>query len=368
MRAHDQQRMVLLMVVRVVHQDVEHHAAEQLTRVPLVDAVPRLPDATKQSRQLGIAHLRFHAGGCGRTNGRSRGHAVNASTVPSVEAPDGDRAGPSQRNDPRLGHRDARTRGQRHRRVLDQGRVDRLPAVELDHPLFAADVDERLRLRTAQRTATAGDEPRLDRAERFGALDLRHHLAERLDVVQARQWATRPGFIRGRRRRHPERAESVVAGVVQELHQRQAFGPVGESDDLLAPAVRPRVIDGADRTLAVARQPAGWQELDVPERQILAQCEAVSQPGSAISQRHALAVRDQPERAHIRRRRRVAQIPEMQVVPAHVTPRPAMNAGDPAPQPARVRGRVRPPHGRPVPGRRGRVRGMRDCPARRRAG
>lgn len=43
---------------------------------------------------------------------------------------------------------------------------------------------------------------------------------------------------------------------------------IDEADDLFAPAVRSRVIDGADRALCVGRQAARRQVFDIDQQQI----------------------------------------------------------------------------------------------------
>src|SRR6202795_2222174 len=58
-----------------------------------------------------------------------------------------------KRDHPRFGHRDAGQLGERHRRVLNERYVNGLIVEELDDPLHAANVDERLRLGPSETAA-----------------------------------------------------------------------------------------------------------------------------------------------------------------------------------------------------------------------
>ena len=84
--------------------------------------------------------------------------------------------------------------------------------------------------------------------------------------------------------RHAQRAEAVVARVVQVLHERQARGLVEVLDDPLAPAVGPRIVDGAD---AMPFQ-RGSCSMSVSNRSSLKGKPAASH-SAAVLQRDALA-------------------------------------------------------------------------------
>lgn len=98
----------------------------------------------------GVPHLGLVArcGGC--PDGRARRDAVNSTTLRTIEAANGNRVRPDKTDDLCLCHRDACTLGQCHRRVFDERRVDGLVVEELDDPLLAVDVDQRLGLRTTE--------------------------------------------------------------------------------------------------------------------------------------------------------------------------------------------------------------------------
>jgi hypothetical protein len=49
------------------------------------------------------------------------------------------------------------------------------------------------------------------------------------------------------------------------------LGLVDIADDFLAPAIRPRIIDGAHGAGLVCRQPARWRMLGVDQRQVVAE-------------------------------------------------------------------------------------------------
>jgi hypothetical protein len=128
--------------------------------------------------------------------------------------------------------------------MLDERRVGGITGRELDDPLFAADFDQPLRPRAAE--AHAGREhPPLCLRNGLVGEHLAHDFLELIRIGEARQRAELAGRIRVGAARDAERAKAVVAGEVQELEQRQPRRLVDEADDLLAPAIRSRVIDRA---------------------------------------------------------------------------------------------------------------------------
>lgn len=138
--------MVLLIVVGVVNQDVEHHSAEQLVgigqmRIALGDA-----DSAKDSGQLRVAH--FWLGSCwsGRSDSGASRDAVNPPTRHPIESPNGQGVGRQQVNNLGLGDGDTGLRRQRQGRVLDERSVNVLVLEELDDPLLALDFDQSLGL------------------------------------------------------------------------------------------------------------------------------------------------------------------------------------------------------------------------------
>jgi hypothetical protein len=94
---------------------------------------------------------------------------------------------------------------------------------------------------------------------------------------------------------------------------------VDEANDLLAPAIRPGVIDSANGACAVACQSTRREELDVDEGQVLAERKTPRQPIVAVAQRHALARRDELQCPDVLRPGRLAQVPEIQVIEPHLS-------------------------------------------------
>jgi hypothetical protein len=106
-------------------------------------------------------------------------------------------------------------------------------------------------------------------------------------VLQPRKRALRPGAVAGRRSRNTESAESVVPCEVQVRHEGKAPGLVYETDDFLAPSVRPCVVncaDCADCARCVAGQAAGRRELVVHEREVFAERKPLREPVRTVMQ------------------------------------------------------------------------------------
>src|SRR6185312_3722597 len=165
--AHDE-RMVLLVIIRIVDQDIEDHAAKQCHR-------------------------------CREAVATSRGCAV--------EAPDRHRVPDRQAYGHRVSAADLRLPCESHRCVLDQGGVRGLTIGELDNPLLAAHVEEGLWPRTA-RGGARGDEPAQLDWDRLVVLDSADELVDPVSLLQRWQWAEAPGQIMVGRSRNSQRAEA----------------------------------------------------------------------------------------------------------------------------------------------------------------
>ena len=141
-----------------------------------MDVILSDADAAENPRQFGIAHLGFVARRSDCADSRACGDGVNPPTLLAVEATNGNCIRAGERDDLRLGHGDARPRGGRHGRMLDERRIDGLTVEELDNPRLATDVDQRFGLRATE-TATGTDNLRLRGADGLRGFNLGHRCA-----------------------------------------------------------------------------------------------------------------------------------------------------------------------------------------------
>ena len=153
----------------------------------------------------------------------------------------------------RLRNANTRLRRERHRRVLDEWGVRRFAVRELHDPLLGVDFEQRFRPRAAERHA-GRDQTLLRGRHRFVRLDLAHELVNLVGICERRQRAEPAWQVLVRGRRHAERSETIVAGEVEVLEQRQARGLVDEANHALPPTIRARIVDGARGRAALGRQ------------------------------------------------------------------------------------------------------------------
>ena len=122
------------MIVGIVEQDVEHHAAKELARVLRVYISFGNSLAPQQLRQLGIAESL--GGGAQRD---ACGKAMYPQPAIAIEALDRHSVAVREAHGHRRGHPNFRFLGERHRGVLDQRRVRRVTVGKFDDPLLPGD-------------------------------------------------------------------------------------------------------------------------------------------------------------------------------------------------------------------------------------
>ena len=275
------------MVVGVVDQDVEHHAAKQLRHVALIVATRGLARPAQQLGEVGVAQIRLLPLRDQGAQSHARRDAVNAllglPVGAAVEAPHCDGVLTDKRHDPGLRRSDPCLRGKGHRGVFDERHVDGLVVEKLDDPRLTVDVDQRLGLRAAK-AAAGRKHPPLDLAHGLFGVDFFDHLGQQVRAFQLRQWAVSPWQVFGLRHGNTQRTKSVVTRKVQVFHQRQATWLVQMLNHTLAPAVGPCIVDRAG-----GNPLAAWQVFHVDQGQVFTQRETVLQPSGRVAERDPLA-------------------------------------------------------------------------------
>ena len=104
--------MVFLVVIGVVHQDIEHHAPEKLSGVPLVGVVLGDTHAAQDSRQRRTPNFGFVARCSGSADSGARRDAVNPLAIHSVETTNGNSMCIDKLDDLRFGHSGSRSPSQ----------------------------------------------------------------------------------------------------------------------------------------------------------------------------------------------------------------------------------------------------------------
>ena len=182
------QRVVLLVVIGVIDEDSEHHAAKQLLHVQQVEAILRHASAPQQLRKTRVAQLRLlTCDGLRAQRGTCR-DAVDAHFAAPVETAHRQRVFTDEWHHLRFGYCDASQFGKCHGRVLDERHVDGLVVEKLDDPLLTVDVDERFGLGPAE-TAASGQQSALDVGDWLLGTDLMDDFAKLLRLRQPRQRA-----------------------------------------------------------------------------------------------------------------------------------------------------------------------------------
>ena len=243
------QAMVALMVVGVVHQDVEHHAFEQLF--------------AHGGLAVRVAQAQQHRGECAVALGQACGpqHSVGRQAMQPqralpVKALDRQRVARLavawwQRQQAGGRNRDARRGGQGHGGVLDARCVYRVVQLaELHHTRAVGRLQQGLGPRTAQ--GHTGLHQALD-LRRDGRLLLHgfHRLGQLGQVAKLRVGADAPRDVLLCRHRNAQRPKPVIARKQQHLQHRQSGRAVNVPDDALAPAVRPRIVQCAGYAAAL---------------------------------------------------------------------------------------------------------------------
>ena len=125
--------MVLFVVVRVVDQNVEYHAAKQLAHVADINVSFGDAPTAQELRQLRIAEALPR-----RPQGNGRGKSVDSLSAITIEPFHGDRVTVSQSDRHGRGNPDFRFLRECHRSMFDQGSVGGFAIGEFDDPLIAA--------------------------------------------------------------------------------------------------------------------------------------------------------------------------------------------------------------------------------------
>ena len=280
------QAVVAFVVVRVVHQDVEHHAPEKLFAQGFVPVRVGLAQQYRGQRAIAFGQACRRQRGLGRNAMHAQVQCLGLQAVKPLDrqrmAFGWARLARCNGQHTRGGDMDTRLRCQRHGGVFDEGRVHGVVEfAELDHAGAVVGLQQRLGPGPAQRHA--GLHQALDfGGDRGLGLHVFHRPHHGVQVAQLRVRPDAAGNVVVGRCRYAQSAEAVVPREQQHLQDRQACRAVDVADDALAPAVGAGIVDGAGRTVLVAcaEHLAGQQRQVFAQRKLPPVCSVVE--GGAV--------------------------------------------------------------------------------------